>query len=150
MYPFLEPVPAGYNNENARALLADPISSTAVTQFLASQGISSVVPYSGFPTSSHASGALYPFPQFGAVGTHRFPHRDSKYDSLQMKATKRFSHGLQAGGAYTWAQGFTGATRQDFFNPPSGRWALQQIPPQALSFNFDLHRRRRPRSCPSV
>ena len=34
-----------------------------------------------------------------------------------MKATKRFSHGLQAGGAFTFAKGFTRATRQDFFNP---------------------------------
>ena len=53
-----------------------------------------------------------------------------------MKATKRFSHGLQAGGAFTWAKGFTRPTRQDFFNPASNPWALQQIPPRALTFNF--------------
>lgn len=53
-----------------------------------------------------------------------------------MKATKRFSHGLQASGAFTWAKGFTRATRQDFFNPESSVWALQQIPPRALTFNF--------------
>ncbi len=53
-----------------------------------------------------------------------------------MKATKRLSHGLQASGAFTWAKGFTRATRQDFFNPQSSVWALQQIPPEALTFNF--------------
>jgi hypothetical protein len=135
LYPIPGTGPAGYNNENARALLADPISSTAVTQFLASQGISSVLPYSGFPTSSSLQAALYPYPQFGAVGITNSPTQDSKYDSLQIKATKRLSHNLQAGGSYTWGQGFARATRQDFFNPASGVWVLQQIPPQALSFN---------------
>lgn len=54
---------------------------------------------------------------------------------MQIKATKRFSHGLQAGGSYTWGQGFTRATPQDFFNPASAVWALQSIPPQVLTFN---------------
>ena len=53
-----------------------------------------------------------------------------------MKATKRLSHGLQAGGAFTWAKGFTRPTRQDFFNPAGNPWALQNIPPQALTFNL--------------
>ncbi len=135
LYPIPGTGPAGYNNENARALLADPISSSAVTQFLASQGIKSILPYSGFPTSSSLQSALYPYPQFGAVGITGSPTQNSKYDSLQVKATKRLSHSLQAGGSYTWGQGFTRATRQDFFNPLSGRWVLQNIPPQDLNFN---------------
>ena len=135
LYPIPGTGPAGYNNENARILLADPISSPQVTQFLASQGISSVLPYSSFPTSSSLQSALYPYPQFGNVGITGSPTQDSKYDSLQVKATKRLSHNFEAGGSYTWGQGFSRATRQDFFNPLSGRWALQQIPPQALSFN---------------
>ena len=53
-----------------------------------------------------------------------------------MKATKRFSHGLQASGAFTFAKGFTRATPQDFFNPQSSVWDLQQIPLRALTFNF--------------
>ena len=135
LYPIPGTGPAGYNNENARALLADPISSTLVTQFLASQGISSVLPYSGFPTSSTLQSALYPYPQFGAVAITGSPTQNSKYDSLQIKATKRLSHNFQGGGGYTWGQGFTRATRQDFFNPASGVWALQQTPPQILNFN---------------
>jgi len=135
LYPIPGTGPAGVNNETARALLADPISSTAVTQFLASQGISSILPYSGFPTSSSLQSALYPYPQFGAVGITGSPTQNSKYDSLQVKASKRLSHNIQAGGAYTWGQGFVRATRQDFFNPVGSVWALQQIPPQSLSFN---------------
>ena len=115
--------------------MADPLSSSAVTQFLASEGINSILPYSGFPTSSTLANALVPFPQFGAVGITGSPTQNSKYDSLQVKATKRLSHNIQAGGAYTWGQGFVRATRQDFFNPAGSVWALQQIPPQILSFN---------------
>ena len=40
LYPIPGTGPAGYNNENARALLSDPISSTAVQQFLASSKLS--------------------------------------------------------------------------------------------------------------
>ena len=125
-----------YNNNSDRVLLADPISSAVVSQTLASRGITGILPYSGFPTSSTLQSALYPFPQFGGLEPAGSPTGDSKYDSLQMKATKRLSHNLQAGGTFTWAQGFTRASRQDFFNPASGVWALQQIPPRDINFQF--------------
>jgi hypothetical protein len=136
LYPYPGTGPAGYNNNNDRVLLADPISSTAVIQAMDARGITNLLPYSGFPTSSTLASTLVPFPQFGAVEPTGSPTGDSKYDSLQMKATKRLSHGLTAGGTFTWAQGFTRATRQDFFNPASAVWALQQIPPRDLNFNF--------------
>ncbi len=53
-----------------------------------------------------------------------------------MKVTKRLAHGLQAGGAYTWAKGLVRPTPQDFFNPNGSQWTLQQIPPQTLTFNL--------------
>ena len=55
---------------------------------------------------------------------------------MQIKLTKRFSHGLQANGAYTWAKGLTRPVPQDFFNAAGSQWTLQQIPPQALTFNI--------------
>ena len=125
-----------YNNNADRALLSLPLSSSNVIQKLSSVGISSALPYSGFPASSSLQSALYPFPQFGALEPTASATGNSRYDSLQMKATKRLSHSLQASGAFTWAKGFTRATRQDFFNPQSSAWALQQIPPLALTFNF--------------
>jgi hypothetical protein len=125
-----------YNNNNDRILLGTPISSNNVIQNEAAHGITNLLPYSGFPTSTPLQNVLYPFPQFGALNPTGSATGNSKYDSLQMKATKRFSHGLQAGGAFTWAKGFTRPTRQDFFNPDGNPWALQQIPPQSLTFNF--------------
>jgi hypothetical protein len=107
-----------------------------VIQNEAAHGITNLLPYAGFPTSSPLSSIIVPFPQFGALNPTGSATGDSKYDSLQMKATKRFSHGLQASGAFTWAKGFTRATRQDFFNPQSSVSALQQLPPRALTFNF--------------
>ena len=81
-------------------------------------GITNLLPYPGFPTSSYAAERPVPLPAVrGAWLPRGSATGNSKYDSLQMKATKRFSHGLQASGAFTWAKGFTRATRQDFFNP---------------------------------
>ena len=140
LYPIPGTGPAGTDNLGARTLLATAISSTTVQQFLSKEGISSVLPYScaapcGFPTSTTLANTLVPFPQFGGIEPSGSPTGDTMYNSLQAKVTKRFSHGLQAGGAYTYAQGFTRAGRQDFFNPLSNQWALQQIPPQDITFN---------------
>ncbi len=134
LYPIPGTGPAGYDNDNDRKLLSQPLTSTAVIQRLASVGIGSALPYAGFAGTSLQS-ALYPFPQFGAIGPSYSATGDSLYNSLQIQATKRLSHGLQAGGAYTWAKGFTRAGRQEFFNPQSSVWMLQQIPPQVLTFN---------------
>jgi hypothetical protein len=145
LYPIPGTGPAGYaykptgisctaGNDCDRALLSQPLTSTAVIQKLASVGISSALPYAGFPGTSLAS-ALYPFPQFGSQAPSGSATGDTMYNSLQIKVTKRLSHGLQAGGTYTYAKGFTRIGRQEFFNPQSDVWGLQQIPPQVLTFN---------------
>jgi len=141
LFPYPGTGPAGYNfsipgnacqpgNDCDRALLQMPITSAAVRAKLGN-----ALPYTGF-TGTTLQSALYPFPQFGALAPTGSATGDTKYDSLQIKATKRFSHGFQASGAYTWAKGFTTPIRQDFFNASANQWALQQIPPQALTFNF--------------
>jgi hypothetical protein len=135
LYPYPGTGPAGTNNLNSYLTSTQPISSTAVIQTLAAAGIHNFLPYSGYPTSESLVNAINPFPQYPGIGPATSPTGNTKYDSLQIKATKRLSHGLQAGGAYTWGQGFTRATRQDFYNPASGVWQLQQIPPQVLTFN---------------
>jgi hypothetical protein len=127
---------SSYNNDADRALLSQAISATAVTSRMASIGITNLLPYSGFATSNSLQTVLRPFPQFPNLAPSGSATGNSHYNSLQIKVTKRFSHGLQASGAYTFARGFVRATRQDFFNPDSSRWALQQIPPQVLTFNF--------------
>jgi hypothetical protein len=130
LYPYPGTGPAGTNNYNDYLLLTQPVSSTAVIQRLGN-----ILPYSGYPTSQPLQNAIRVFPQYPGILPAGSPTGNTKYDSLQIKATKRLSHGLQAGGAFTWGQGFTRAARQDFFNPASAVWELQQIPPQTLTFN---------------
>ena len=125
-----------YNNDQDRNLITQPLSSAAVQSALAAHGFPKFLPYSGFPLGNSLQSALYPFPQFGSQNPSGSPTGNSKYDSLQIKVTKRFSHGLQGSGAFTWGQGFNRATRQDFFNPESAVWQLQNNAPRVLTFNL--------------
>ena len=141
--------PKGVNciggNDCDRALLNLTLTNPAVMQKLSANGVGNgglLVPYGGinpFPTGSVLlKNAIVPYPQFGNIGVSGSPTGDNKYDSLQVKVTKRLSHGLAAGGTYTWAQGFNMNTaRQDFWNPQSTVAVLNtSIPPQVLQFNF--------------
>jgi hypothetical protein len=134
-YPYPGTGPTGTNNYADYLLTLQPLNSSAVQARLAQSGHAGFTPYPSFPSSNSLTSALYPFPQFGGLIDSNSPTGASKYDSLQIKATKRFSHGLQAGGTYTWGQGFVRPNRQDFFNPQSSVWELQQLPPQDLNFN---------------
>jgi hypothetical protein len=64
-------------------------------------------PYAGFPTSATVAQTLRPFPQFGGLGTLWAPLGNNWYDSLQVKATKRYSRGLTMTVAYTWSKTLT-------------------------------------------
>jgi hypothetical protein len=128
-----------YTNYADYQLLTQPINSTAVQARMRAAGVGNgglLLPYTGFPMTNSLLSALYPYPQFGALAVAESPTGNSRYDSLQAKGTKRFSHGLQAAGAFTWGRGFLRNNRQDFFNPASSVWALQQIPPLTLTINF--------------
>jgi len=154
LYPYPGTGPSGYNytipgdvqnasgawsicvpgNDCDRALLSLPLTNSAVTAKMAAAGIKNIVPYTGFGGTTLLS-ALYPYPQFGNLAVAGSPTGDSRYNSLQIKVTKRFSHHLQGEGAYTWAKGLVRQIPEDFFNPTGSQWLLQQIPPQALTFN---------------
>jgi hypothetical protein len=149
LYPYPGTGPAGYNfapagvscvpgNDCARAILSQNLNTTAVQQLLTAAGIpNGGIPYAGYPTNTALSGIIgRAFPQYGLIGPSGSPTGNSKYDSLQIKATKRYSHNLQASGFFTWAQGFTRAVRQDFFNAASTQNTLMGIPPRTLNFSF--------------
>jgi hypothetical protein len=145
LYPYPGTGPAGYNyapagvsctpgNDCDRALLSLPITNAAVQAKLAAAGFPNFTPYAGFVGTTLQS-ALYRYPQFGNLALSGSPTGNSRYDSLQIKGTKRLSHGLQAGGAFTWAKGYNRMIPEDFFNASGSQWTLQQIPPLALTFN---------------
>src|SRR5579875_2697571 len=141
LYPYPGTGPADYTAAQNYAdyqLLLQPINSAAVMSRMKAAGVGNnglVLPYSGFPLTNSLLSALYPYPQFGNLAVTGSPTGRSRYDSLQMKATKRLSHGLQAAGAFTWEKSFAAANRQNFFNPTSSVWDLQQIPLFQLTVN---------------
>ncbi|HEX4275740.1 MAG TPA: TonB-dependent receptor [Bryobacteraceae bacterium] len=81
------------------AILSAQIGSPAAGSF------QNKVPYAGFPLTATVAQSLRPFPQFNSGLTATWaPLGDTWYDSLQLKATKRLSHGLDATFAFTWAK----------------------------------------------
>jgi hypothetical protein len=107
-----------WSNAADRAILAAQLNSTAAKQF---QGR---IPYAGFPVTSSVAQSLRPFPQFGNLTGTGAPLGKTWYDSLQLKATKRFSHGIDFTFTYTrskelqlGADDYTGAGLiNDIFN----------------------------------
>ncbi len=63
------------------------------------------VPFAGF--SGTVSQALRPYPHFGAIFVLWAPLGRTWYDALQMKLTKRFSHGLDFTAAYSFQKELT-------------------------------------------
>lgn len=91
-------------NPATRTLLNSTITSPAAV----AAGFK--LPYPGFPTNGTVLQSLRPFPQFSGVGQLWAPLGASWYDALQVKATKRFSHGLTATLAYAFSKTLDNAT----------------------------------------
>jgi hypothetical protein len=121
------PAPVNYNALTPQALLADGIDiTTAAGRAILSAPIGSVaagkfqgkVPYSNFPLTATVDQALKPFPQFTTAPAALWaPLGDTWYNSLQLKVTKRFSHGLDFAYNFTWAQELNNGIEADSVGP---------------------------------
>jgi hypothetical protein len=61
------------------------------------------MPYANFPLTATVAQSFKPFPQFTSSLTPLWaPLGKNWYDSLQVKVTKRYSHGLDVQGSFTW------------------------------------------------
>jgi hypothetical protein len=126
------------NNAADRTLLNSQLSSAAVV----ARGFAA--PYAGFPTTSTLAQALRPFPQFSSGLTPTWaPLGDTWYNSLQVKATKRLSHGLDFTYAFSYQKsesvGDSGQVN-DVFNRPANKQlsAADQTFANVLAANYSL------------
>ena len=104
------------------ALLTRPISSLSAIQKqqLANMGFN--LPYANFPSNQTVRQALAPFPQYsGLMGATGAPLGKNWYDSLQLKVTKRFSHGLVLNANYTYSKTLALISTPDPFNRNLGK-----------------------------
>jgi hypothetical protein len=83
-------------------LLTSPLSSQTAQQ----RGFNRQ-PYAGFPVSATVAQSLRPFPQFTTIASTWSPLGKTWYDSLQLKATKRLSHGLDFTTTYSYQKELT-------------------------------------------
>jgi hypothetical protein len=87
------------NSSADRAILRAPIGSTTAGRF------QNQLPYAGFPLTSTVAQSLRPYPQFSSGLTPLWaPEGRTWYDALQLKVTKRYSHGLDVLYAFTWSK----------------------------------------------
>jgi len=107
------------------------------------------VPYSTFPTSKSLDQALRPYPQYGTIYAEYSPTGKSWYDSLQIKVTKRFSHGLQFLEAFTYNKELDegqdtergrGSQINDALNRASNKFLSAEDTPfiSAASFTYEM------------
>jgi hypothetical protein len=98
------------NNADDRALLSLPITNAKAI----SRGFGKL-PYSTFPTSSTVAQAIRPYPQFGSLNNwHYAPLGHTWYNALQTTVTKRYSHGLDMTGSFSWQKQQALGAEEDF------------------------------------
>ena len=145
------------NNANDRALLTSPVSSAAVQarfpQFaLVPVNGTLTVPsvYPGFPAAQQLNRRCGMCRSGVAVSPWLGPPMGKTwYDSMQVKVTKRYSHGLQAAGNFTWAKGqvigsasdstyyLAGqAVTTDIYNYANNKQLNQYVRPLAMTITF--------------
>jgi hypothetical protein len=94
------------------------------------------MPYSGFASQFGAGAtvaqALKPYPQYTFVGADAvlLPEGKSHYDSLQVKLTKRMSHGLSGLAFFTWSKSLTDAAGAGSSTYASAYGSVTQYPGQ--------------------
>lgn len=123
-------------NPADRTLLTSRIDSALAAQ----RGFKA--PYVGYPGSASVAQTLRPFPQFTGFGPSWAPLANGWYDSLQAKLTKRYSHGLDMTGAFTWSKelGTGMTTANDIFNRPNQKSLADTSQPLILvmAINYEV------------
>src|SRR5207247_2498228 len=124
------------HNAADQALLRARLDSAAA----AARGFNKL-PYVTYSAANTVAQSLRPFPQFGTLTNFGVPLGLSWYDALQVKATKRYSHGLNLTYTFTWQKednNFSGANYNVFASPESQRVVAANSEPlvSVVAFNY--------------
>jgi hypothetical protein len=128
-----------WSNPADRAILAAQLNSAAAGRF------QNHLPYAGFPATATVAQSLRPFPQFTTLAATGAPLGKTWYDALQLKATKRFSHGLDFTWTYTrskelqlGAEDYTGlGIINDVFNRDNNKQLSGSSRPNWMTMAFN-------------
>jgi Carboxypeptidase regulatory-like domain len=124
-------------NANDRALLRSRLDSPAA----AARGFNRA-PYPGYSMANTVAQSLRPFPQFQNIGISGAPLGESRYDSLQFKGVKRYSHGLSFTATFTWQNERTNmGPVNNVFDKPTDQWAPSELSEPlitVLAFNYEV------------
>ncbi len=121
------------NNAADRTLLTSRLDSALA----ASRGFNKV-PYATYSRANTVAQSLRPYPQFGGLGVRWAPLGNTWYDSMQLKATKRFSRSLEFTAAYTWQKELsTLGPINDVFNRPAQKGIDGSSQPHVFVINFN-------------
>lgn len=120
-----------YTNPADNLLLSKAISDPSVIA-----KVGHILPYTGYSTGNTLLNALRTYPQFSTITVTNSPTGKTWFDSLQLKGTKRLSHGLQVNGTFTWSKAMT-LTREDIFNADSSNKSIQATD-QPFLFNANI------------
>jgi len=100
-------------------------------------------PYPGYSLANTVAQSLRPFPQFGNLTTTGTALGKSWYDSMQLKAVKRYSHGLNLTYTFTWQKeynNFSGGNYNVFDSLDSQKSISSLSEPlvSVLAFNYQV------------
>jgi hypothetical protein len=117
----LQSVGIDLNNAADRTLLTSRLNSAAA----AARGFRA--PYVGFPLTATVAQSLRPFPHFSSITSLWSPLGKTWYDSLQVKATKRFSRGLSFTSNFTWSKNLAMGSPSNVVVPGTGGGPINDV-----------------------
>jgi hypothetical protein len=99
-------------------------------------------PYAGFPPAQTVAQSLRPFPQFGNIAAFYSPLGASWYDGLQLRATKRLSHGLDFSSTFSWQKELNRVAVNNVFDRSDDKNISSQSRPLMLvvAANYEIPR----------
>jgi hypothetical protein len=99
-------------------------------------------PYAGYSLANTVAQSLRPFPQFGNLSITGVPLGKTWYDSLQVKATKRYQQGLNLTATFTYQNERTNmGPVNNVFNDPVNQKAVSALSEPfvtVLAFNYEI------------